>query len=213
MKYPLLILLFCSALAFGQAPTIDAGVDTVTCPPGCIDLSATYTGGSNTTDYTVSDITFAPDPYAGTLVSLSDDNVSGALPIGFEFCFYGNTYSNFYVCSNGWIGFSGGPTTYTPAAIPSTAGTVPKNCIMGPWHDLNPSLGGSIRYQTLGTAPNRRLVVSYQTVPFFSCTGTFNTQQIILYETTNEIENHIETKLTCPGWIGGRAVQGVHNID
>lgn len=213
MKKSLLILslLVISLAGFSQGPTIDAGPDTITCPPDCIDATATFTGGGNTTDYTVADITYAPDAYAGTLVSLWDDNVSGSLPIGFDFCFYGNTYSTFNICSNGWIGFTGGPTTYTPAAIPSAAASVPKNCIMGPWQDLNPSVAGTIRYQTLGTAPFRRLVVTYQTVAFFSCTGTFNTQQIILYETTNEIENHIETKLTCPGWVGGRAVQGVHN--
>ena len=207
------ILLLASSAGFAQAPTIDIGADTVTCPPDCIDLTAVFEGGGNTTDYEVETIPYDPDPYAGTTRTLSDDNITGAIAIGFDFCFYGETYSNFYICSNGWIGFAGGPTTYTPAAIPSVAGTVPKTAIMGPWHDLNPSVGGTIQYQVLGTEPYRRLVVSYEAMPFFSCTGTLNTQQIIIYETTNVIENHIETKLTCPGWVGGRAVQGVHNQD
>ena len=210
-----ILLLFLGLLAvsqgFTQAPTIDAGPDTITCPPDCIDLTATFVGGGNSTDYTVAAITYAPDAYAGTTVSLWDDGLSGSLPIGFDFCFYGNTYSNFNVCSNGWLGFSGGPTTWNPAAIPSGAGTVPKNCIMGPWQDLNPGLGGTIRYQTLGVAPFRRLVVTWDAVPYFSCTGNTGTQQIILYETTNEVENHIDQKYECMGWAGGRAVQGIHN--
>lgn len=198
--------------AFSQPAYIDAGPDTVTCPPDCIDLTAIYSGGGNTTDYTVAAITYAPDPYAGTTVSLCDDCVSGAYAIGFEFCFYGNTYSTFNIGANGWISFTGGPGTYTPVAIPSVAASTPKNCIMGPWQDLHPGVGGTIKYQTLGVAPYRRLVVTWQTVPFFSCTGILNTQQIIIYETTNIIENHIQTKLTCPGWVGGRATQGIHNL-
>jgi hypothetical protein len=34
---------------------------------------------------------------------------------------------------------------------------VPKNCIMGPWQDWHPGVGGQIRYQTTGVAPCRKL--------------------------------------------------------
>ena len=132
MKTSLLffLLLSLTITGFSQGPTIDAGpADTVTCPPDCIDLSATYTGGGNTTDYEISDITYAPDAYAGTLVTLWDDAISGALQLGLILLLR-NTYSNFYICSNG-DRFYGGPTTYTPAAIPSAAFSTPKNCIMG----------------------------------------------------------------------------------
>lgn len=210
--YFLLALVAFSFAGNAQGPSIDIGSDTVTCPPGCITFTAEYEGAGNTTDYTVSDIPYAPDPYAGTSRFLSDDGTLGPIAIGFSFCFYGNTYTNYYIGANGWISFT--PTTgaYTPYAIPTTSAVVPKNCIMGPWHDLNPGVGGFIKTQTLGVAPYRRLVVTWQSMPFFSCTGTLNTQQIIIYETTNVIENHIQTKLTCPSWVGGRAVQGVHNL-
>lgn len=211
MRILLFSLFFTSIVGFSQDATIDAGADTVLCSPDCVDLEATYTGGGNTTDYTVAAIPYAADPYAGTVRVLSDDATTGAIAIGFDFCFYGSTYSNFYISSNGWLGFSGGPGTWSPAAIPSVVASVPKNCVMGPWQDLNPSVTGTIQYQVLGTAPFRRLVVSWEAVAFFSCTGTLNTQQIMLFETTNVIENHIQTKLTCPVWAGGRAVQGVHN--
>ncbi|MFT5821828.1 MAG: gliding motility-associated-like protein [Crocinitomix sp.] len=215
MKTRLLLFgLFLTSIAgYSQDPTIDAGVDTVLCSPDCVVLEATFLGGGNTTDYSVASIPYAAEPYGGTVRVLSDDATTGAIGIGFDFCFYGNTYSNFYISSNGWLGFSGGPGTWSPSAIPSALGSVPKNCVMGPWQDLNPSITGTIQYEVLGVSPFRRLVVSWEAVAFFSCTGTLNTQQIILFETTNVIENHIETKLTCPGWAGGRAVQGVHNID
>jgi len=80
-----------------------------------------------------------------------------------------------------------------------------------PWQDWHPGLGGQIRYQTQGTAPCRRLVVSFTNVPFFSCSFTTGTFQVILYEGTNIIENHITNKGSC-GWAGGTAVQGIHNL-
>lgn len=167
---------------------------------------------SATTSYLVENIPFAPAPVGGTTVSLSDDSQAGPFNIGFTFCFFGNSYTQFWLGSNGWISFSAGqPNTFTSTPIPSTAGTVPKNCIMGPWQDWHPGIGGQIRYQTLGTAPCRRLVVSWTNVPMYSCTSLQGTFQIIIYESTNVIENHITNKPNCVSWAGGTAVQGVHN--
>lgn len=217
MKFFLIAFLLLGIIqpSLAQLPEIDAGpADTVTCPPGCIDLVATYSGGGgNTTDYSVEVIPYAPDPFAGTAIFLFDDDVSPLLPIGFNFCFYGNTYTEFNIGSNGWVGFSGGPITFTSEAVPSVSPDVPKNCIMGPWYDINPGVGGTVRYQTLGVAPVRRLVITYQSVPQFLCTEQLETYQIILFETSNEIENHIQTKDICFGWDDGNAVQALHNID
>ena len=44
----------------------------------------------------------------GTEVTLDDDQVSGALPIGFTFNFYGSNYTDFYISSNGFVTFTGG---------------------------------------------------------------------------------------------------------
>jgi hypothetical protein len=83
---------------------------------------------------------------------------------------------------------------------------------MGPWQDWNPGIGGQIRYQTQGTAPCRRLVVSWTNVPFFSCTTTIGTFQIVIYESSNIIETHITNKPSCLQWAGGTAVHGIHNL-
>jgi gliding motility-associated-like protein len=199
-----------------QPISIDAGPDQTICPPNCATLTATFTGGNGTSDYTVSAIPYNPDPFnAGTTVTLSDDAVSGALPIGFTFCFYGNNYTQFYIGSNGWISFSPGQaTSFTSSSIPSALATVPKNCIMGPWQDWHPGIAGGpyIRYITQGVAPNRRLIVSFNQIPFFSCTSTLGTFQIIIYEDSNLIESHIASKPSCVQWAGGTAVHGIHNL-
>ena len=196
-------LLTLSSPLFSQDPSIDAGPDQSVCPPECVTIIATYEGGGgNTNDYTVEEIDFAPDPYAGDLIDLGDDDLSGVLPIGFDFCFYGETYDQMYVHSNGWVSFSPDDIwTFITEPIPSGDPDVPKNCIMGPWYDISPGFfGGTITYQTLGVAPSRRTVISYFEVPHFSCSEQLETYQIILYETTNEIENHIEQKDICFDW-------------
>ena len=212
------VLLLTAHVGFSQT-SICLGTDITLCvgsPLQINDCGNYGTGPLVSTDpYIQQVIPFAPNPFAGTAVSLSDDSQSGALPIGFNFCFFGTTYNQFYIGSNGWIAFSPQSTSYTSGAIPSTAANVPKNCIMAPWQDWHPGTGSNvgnyIRYQTLGTAPNRKLVVSWNQVPFFSCTSVLGTFQIVIYETTNIIETHITNKPACLTWAGGTATHGVHN--
>jgi hypothetical protein len=59
--------------------------------------------------------------------------------------------------------------------------------------DLDPMKGGSISYVTTGTAPNRMFVVTYSNVPAFTNSTNVSTGQIVLYETSNNIEIHTTT--------------------
>jgi len=178
-------------------------------------FTASYTGpaATGTTNYTISTIPYAPDPLtAGTSVTLSDDSQTGFLPIGFTFCYFGNSYTQFIIGSNNWIGFSAGQTsTWVTVPIPTNAGTAPMNTIMGAWQDINPGAGGTVKYAVYGTAPFRRLSVSWNNVPMFSCTGQLYSSQIIIYETTNIIETHILNKSLCTSWNSGNAVHGLHD--
>ncbi|MDQ3046072.1 MAG: gliding motility-associated C-terminal domain-containing protein [Bacteroidota bacterium] len=176
-------------------------------PPG----SGSAPGSLPTTSYAVSSIPYTPNSYVtGTVVPSSDDTQHGPFPIGFNFCFFGTNYTQFYIGSNGWVAFGPQPTTFTSAPIPNVGAGIPKNCIMGPWQDWLPG-AANIRYQTLGVAPFRRLVVSWNNCPMFSCTSNLGTFQIVIYESTNVIENYIANKPACLAWAGGTAVQGLHN--
>ncbi|TND07508.1 MAG: PKD domain-containing protein [Bacteroidetes bacterium] len=204
-------------------PTIctpNAGPDQTICAPNCATLTATFCPTNATTAYTVAAIPYAPDPFnAGTAVPLTDDSWSQIINLPFPFCFYGTVYNQCIIGSNGAVAFSWGgvqvpggyftwPIPNTP--VPTLAAGTPYNCIMGPWHDMNPSVGGTIRYATYGTAPCRRFVVSWNAVPMYSC-GTPSTQQITLYEKTNIIDNYLQNKPLCAGWNGGKAIQAVQN--
>lgn len=193
---------------------INAGNDTTVCPPATVTLTATVTPVLASNTYSISSIPFTPYANTGTSLTMSDDSQAGPFPIGFGFNFFGTCYTQFYIGSNGWVSFSAGqPTTFTSTTIPTTSASVPKNCIMGPWQDWHPGIAGGpyIRYQTIGTAPFRKLVVSYTNIPMFSCTTTLGTFQVVIYETTNVIENYLQNKPNCLSWAGGTAVQGLHD--
>lgn len=167
--------------------------------------------------YTVDYISYNPVAFTGTpVVSLSDDQYSEIISIGFPFCFYGATYTSLVVGSNGIILFD---TTkaYTYCIWPINSLILPnptsqvKNCILFPWNDLLLSVGGKFRYAVYGTAPNRTFVVTADSVGLFSCTTFFETSQVILYETTNVIEIDVQSKPVCLNWNNGRAILGIQN--
>lgn len=197
----------------------DLGPDQfLTCGQGSTVLTANLTScvagiaPKQTTDYTVSSIPYVAQTNTGTQIFMTDDSQQGPFNIGFNFCFFGQTYTQFYIGSNGWISFTGGqPTTFTSQQIPTGNPLVPKNCIMGPWQDWHPGIGGQVRYQMSGVAPCRKLTVSWIGVPMFQCTGNQGTFHIVIYESTNNIENYIQNKPACLSWQGGTSVQGIHN--
>ena len=123
--------------------------------------------------------------------------------------------------TNGYISFdvskAGAFAHWTIGAdLPSA--TYDRAMIMGPYHDLDPSVGTSptqrIQYQTFGVAPHRRWILSFYRVPLFSvaCNALIeNTHQIVLYESTGVIEILVFSKQICPGWNSGRAILGIQD--
>jgi len=192
--YLAVFLFFLSSPVFAQ---LNAGVNDTINPGVPVTLTATY-------------------GLIGTGVTLSEDGVEGPFPIGFEFSFFGEKYTKFYIGANGWISFVPNPNAAgirEAFAVPSPADFNPKACILGPFQDLNPLQAGSpyIFYQTVGKQPDRKLVVMWCECPMYSCESTPVTFQIILNETTNIIENHIYSKPACPNWLGNKATQGIQN--
>jgi len=178
-----------------------------------VTLSANASG-STYKSYSVESIPYAPVAGTGTLVSLGDDQMSTSRSIGFTFNFFGQNYTSFYVCSNGFITFSSGmpATPVYGEAIPFEA--APNNLIAIAWNDLNPlNPGGSIRYFTTGTAPNRKLIINYNTSHYGGTSYPFVVQGI-LYEGSNIIEIHTTTVSDVSAFDpAATTTQGVENID
>lgn len=62
--------------------------------------------------------------------------------------------------------------------------------------DLYPSSGFYLNYQTIGSSPNRKFIVSYH-VGYYSCRNKFTDFQIVLFETTNIIRINIASHPGC----------------
>ncbi len=118
---------------------------------------------------------------------VGDDVVSTACTLPFPFTYFGNTYTDFYISTNGFITFTDAQGSGCCAGqyIPDNAG--PNNVIALCWEDLNTTLGGTIDWFVNGTAPNRVAVVRFNGVVFFGSGGKV-TGEIHMYESSNRIE-------------------------
>jgi hypothetical protein len=132
------------------------------------------------TSYTWQDIATT-----GTSVgALVDNNMYGPFPIGFAFSFFGNSFNQVRISNNGSLTFNLGDTIgWVNQTIPTVG--VPNNVVAPFWDDL--FTAGQIRYQTLGTAPNRYFVVSWIGLNHVAVPGNFVTFQAILCETSGII--------------------------
>ena len=143
----------------------------------------------------------------------ADDGHSGVVDLGFTFNFYGQPYNQIVISGNGYLTFDlSQANQYSPYSINTpipNPGSMPENAIMCPWHDMNPTLGGSITFGTVGIAPNRKFIVTWCGVPMYSCTSLLHTSQVVLYETTDKIEMFLENKPVCSQFNGGNGVQGL----
>ncbi|MCF8370981.1 MAG: choice-of-anchor L domain-containing protein [Bacteroidales bacterium] len=153
----------------------------------------------------------------GTLVTetLTDDHYWGPFPIGFDFNFFGDSVTNFYVGSNGWVSFSPlSSTTYDPWAthsIPNQDPTRPRNAIFALYRDWQPGSGTSIKYYITGTAPSRKLVINFIDVPLYVCSSIVGTFQVVLFEGSDIIDVNIIAGPSCSNWNSGKGVLGIQN--
>jgi len=199
-------------------PNVNAGPDvTLSCSSPCTTLTATPLATGATTSYAVSTIPYAPPyPYnTGNPILLNiDDYWSSTITMPFNFCYYGTAYNQIVAGSNGVVSFdlsnSGGycPWSFT-ATCPSSSLIL--NAIFGVYHDIDPSVSGTMYYAILGTYPCRTFVVNWNQIAMFSCNSMLATHQIVLYESTNVIEVYVQNKPLCSTWNSGNGLIGIQN--
>ena len=91
-----------------------------------------------------------------------DDSWRGPFPIGFDFSYYGNSYSAFNISSNGYIMFDA--NSYTPSNIEIPSSWTPNNIVAAYWDDLVVDVFNNdavVYFETVGIAPERQLVVEF----------------------------------------------------
>jgi hypothetical protein len=159
--------------------------------------------------------------YAGSVAKSGSINNAfyGPFNIGFNFTFFGNTYNQFFVSSNGLVSFGEGydyPLNYTiPDATVIEGVSVPNNYIAPFWDDLTIDASGNILYATVGAAPNRKLIVQFRNMGFYGGPVYMGTFSVILFEGTGVIQTQyrivVLESATKPH--GESATIGLENID
>ena len=118
-----------------------------------------------------------------------DDVSYGPFNIGFNFTYFGTTYTQFNPTSNGLVCLGGTSTNaFSNVSFPDPS-TPP--CIGAFWDDIvisAHSLAGIVMYKTIGTAPNRKLVIQFNNMGFYARSYLLGTFSVILYETSNTIQ-------------------------
>ena len=137
-----------------------------------------------TTNYTFDDseagnIPFVWDDISAPInrldgVSQTDDGSQQVAFGPFRFPFYGQSYSEIYVNSNGNITFGEEYSGYGNAALPGSS--APPLVVAPLWDDLNPEDGGSIYFKEEAD----RVIVQYQDVRRYEGDGSY-TFQVILF--------------------------------
>jgi hypothetical protein len=122
---------------------------------------------------------------SGTFVpnSAGDDVLTTiALPVGFNFSFYGVPQTQVNIATNGFMTFPG--TNIAGAPFTNQALAIGNNGIFPYWDDLNGAPGCYTEMR--GTAPNRRFII-YWNKPFFGGSDPI-VFEAVLFETNNAIE-------------------------
>ncbi|MBU1068818.1 hypothetical protein KJ975_04535 [Myxococcota bacterium] len=158
-------------------------------------LPATYCGTGACHGYTRTDFTGTYSIITGgTELTSSSDDSTHAITLPFTFTYWGVAYTQVHACTNGWLSFGASPGTsdYSNGSSFPDSGA-PVAAVYGYWDDLEfdwdyCSWDSNLRWQTLGSAPNRVVVVQWRDFCTPSNTSYYGNMQIRLYETTNIIE-------------------------
>jgi len=194
---------------------IDAGSNITKCPTDtCPRIRLHATLQSCPSSYLIDSLgCFSPLTIPNNIpthpIPLGDDELSPALPIGFPFQFFNQTYETFYLSSNGFLTFSNSLNNGCCSGQMLPNPLFPNNLIAFAWEDLHPNYQG-IHYALLDSAPYRKLVIDIKDVRHFGSAISPNiTTQLILYESTNIIELHTESMRSN----GGNHTMGIENQD
>ncbi len=123
--------------------------------------------------------TFDDISATGTDLMLGDDD-EATITIPFSFTLDGVSSSDLVVGDNGGVLFGVTTGNVGTSSTPTAQGFYP-------FADDMDSDYGTVVWETLGAAPNRRVVIMWNDRPHYSNSSSGGTFELILYETSNEI--------------------------
>ncbi len=223
----------CATVRTDPAPNTPP-LDLTLCTTGeCRTLEANFSPVPSTTGYAASSIPYCPYPfidpdpttapvYNVVNITSGDDFWSDVIPLPFNFCFYGQNYTQCNAGTNGLI-------TFVPKTLgqfcpwPSTgvpiAGQNQSQSIFGVYQDTDFSIPPSaanrqVNWVLEGQYPCRKLIVSFYNMGQWNSTGSnpgLQTSQIVLYEVSNIIEVFVQRRVAGTPWAGSGAIGLIGN--
>ena len=152
---------------------------------------------------------YAPIDAADATGLLADDAVI-TLDLPFPFTFYGATYTDVKVSTNGNLQFTTDNPLPRPDCLAPAAGM--GDLIAPYWADLDLTAHGALETAVMGEAPARVFVVEWDDVPLYGTdSGDRVTFEVQLFETSNDIVFLYEDPTTAGGGNGGAAVAGIQS--
>ncbi|MFK7769637.1 MAG: VCBS domain-containing protein, partial [Mariniblastus sp.] len=132
----------------------------------------------------------------GTAIASGDDD-SDQINIGFNYDFFGSSYNQLFIGSNGFVTFGGAATEFNNQDFSAAQTIGNRPAIAAFWDDLDPTnaASGGIFYEVQGTPGDQELIIQWnQIVPYNGGAGDEITFQIVLSESTAEFEiRYLET--------------------
>jgi subtilisin family serine protease len=114
-----------------------------------------------------------------------DDGYTNPIPMGMEFDYYGITYTDIVVSTNGWVSFLAATSSYLGnTTMPNT--TNPNALLAVEWDDLDGGTVGHCYYYY--DSANNQFIVSWVNWPYYpDATGPAHNLQVILDGNSNNI--------------------------
>ncbi len=113
-------------------------------------------------------------------LQLAGDDSSVGITLPFAFPFYGASYTQAAISTNGFLNFLANNTTYSNTSIP--AASAPNAAIYPFWDDLVVDANASVWVRPMGQAPNRRYVIEWRNLSFFGNAANRVDVEVILFE-------------------------------
>ncbi|MEI8279798.1 MAG: T9SS type A sorting domain-containing protein [Bacteroidota bacterium] len=204
--------------SYGQC-AITAGADTTIPCSQPITLHAYYDATVNCTgNYYGTSIPFTPFSFStGTAIPLTtDDRFSNSVSIPFTFSFFGVAHNNLVIGANGSINFNtsmaGNMSDWSiSGGLPGINSATTQSGILAAYSDLANTTSGTFYTSVYGTAPCRKFVISFDSIPQYMCTTSMFSSQVVLHEGSNIIDIFVKNRSSCPSWNSDYYIVGIEN--
>ncbi|MEM1040019.1 MAG: Ig-like domain-containing protein, partial [Pseudomonadota bacterium] len=147
----------------------------------------TYSNDAYVANYDATGSTYVDISATGNVLTLGDE-VNQQQSIGFDFEFFGETYSDLFVHDNGFVTFGSGiGNAFNNANMSGGTQLGGRPAIAALWNDLDTGAGGTVYTQTVGAPGAQQMIIQWDDVPLYSNGGNNGSFQIIISEATGEV--------------------------